>query len=403
MNNKFQMKDKIICIQKFIFILIILLFSLTGCGNQYTEFTQRSSKTACDDWGIAATGSAKYLDGNTLLVSIFLIDKSASWSGEDYKLVDHNLDIAVDFLKEQGKEYGKNVNLIYNTAVHSDLQYTMYYDKSFSKTFHDEDDGKLTEEAMDLYSSTMAFINTNIDSVGLMEKYGVDSIGYLVYIDNISNVAVTFSYEQSYGLYYYPEIAFLNLRWTSTKENVTPDIFAHEILHLFGARDLYVTSKEYGISKDLVNYAYKKYPKDIMLGNSSKGVSWNNKITHKITDITAYYLGWDDYINELQKFPDMKQKYPGVFTRVTNPTENFEKYELPTKRVPQKRFFTNLIVNIICVGVIIYSAITTYRRNKKENYHYDSNSSIGYSSNYVSLDDSIIFSGFDNGTENKGE
>jgi len=49
--------------------------------------------------------------------------------------------------------------------------------------------------------------------------------------------------------------------------------YAHEILHLFGARDLYMTSITDGISSALVRHVGKKYPNDIMFRHYKK---WEN-------------------------------------------------------------------------------------------------------------------------------
>lgn len=78
--------------------------------------------------------------------------------------------------------------------------------------------------------------------------------------------------------------------------------YAHEILHLFGARDLYMTSITDGISSALVRHVGKKYPNDIMFSTFTKsGKTLKYKIVNQVDRVTAYYLGWKTKIPEKQR------------------------------------------------------------------------------------------------------
>lgn len=91
-------------------------------------------------------------------------------------------------------------------------------------------------------------------------------------------------------------------------DRIAPSIIAHEILHLFGAPDLYcfdAIGLNYGTTPEFVEYCRENNNKDIMLStlDSETGVALPNRITQEITDITAYYIGW------LETAPDFIDEY----------------------------------------------------------------------------------------------
>ena len=82
-----------------------------------------------------------------------------------------------------------------------------------------------------------------------------------------------------------------------------PATFAHEMLHTFGAPDLYYAGKR-GITQEYVSYAKSAGTNDIMR------VTWDlntnyyvyDSVKNEITDITAYYLGLTDYSSTVQEW-----------------------------------------------------------------------------------------------------
>ena len=98
-------------------LLLILCLFLGGCKKDeqavtYTELTQSEVGEPGSDWGKSATGSAKYLDGTSVLVTIYLDDVNSLWLESDEQLVADNMKFACDYLAEQGKLYGKENDLI---------------------------------------------------------------------------------------------------------------------------------------------------------------------------------------------------------------------------------------------------------------------------------------------------
>lgn len=82
-----------------------------------------------------------------------------------------------------------------------------------------------------------------------------------------------------------------------------PATFAHELLHTFGAPDLYYAGK-YGITDQYVKDVASSGLNDIMrvTWDLNTGYYDYNSVYNKITDITAYYLGLTDYSDSVQSW-----------------------------------------------------------------------------------------------------
>jgi len=110
-----------------------------------------------------------------------------------------------------------------------------------------------------------------------------------------------FPYRTNNGQYYYIELGVVF--------NDTPAVYAHEILHLFGAVDFYRVEEENGVTAEVMAHVKKHFPKDIMVTNYGKG----GKIPNELTRLTALGLGWISDVPELDQFPRLKTEIPGAF------------------------------------------------------------------------------------------
>lgn len=338
-------------------IILILFVNIDTCYDVCATDTIHVSEQE----KINTTGSATYLDGSSVLVCIFMDDISTVWLPEEKIRIMKNVDIACDYLKEQGKIYDKEVNLIYDFEKSGGLCYEAVYNQIFPGNCSASDN----ENVKNLYDYTIDYIHNNIPTSDILERYNVDSIAYLVFINGTSDNAAAYSYYYNYS-YNEEEIAFIPIRWTSGNI-VNPDAYAHEILHMFGARDLYLTQKHNGISKDFIIYAGEKYPDDIMLGYAADGVSWENKIDSDITKITAYFLGWNEYIYEIEQYPSIEAKYRASFEYKDNPEGNYTDYTLKSKKTDEKNHKADITEKILCVFILIFFIVSSIKNYKKNN------------------------------------
>ena len=312
--------------------LIILILTLFICScnkkdnkdeQKYETLTMTDAGEPYSDWNESTTGSAKYLDGSSIIVSIFLDDEKASWSEEDYQLVKDNMNVTNEYLVNEGKRYGKKVELIYDIDKYPDLAFHLKYNRPFPQNYFGDED----EKEDDFVEYVENYVKNEIPTEELMKKYGVNSIAYLIFIDNEADSAYAMPYIYNHKYSNYQEIAYINLRW-HTYENVNPDTYAHEILHLFGAMDLYYTNSRYGITRNFIDYIVEKYSNDIMLGYATSAVSWNGSIEEKITNITAYFIGWRGYIYEIEKYPQIKQLYKASHCYDFKQPDDYQEYVL---------------------------------------------------------------------------
>lgn len=268
-----------------------------------------------ETWMTSPTGSAKHLDGTTVLVSLFVEDPSSSWTAEKKEIVMSKMDLANDFLVAEGNSYGKSVNLIYDIYEHPDLAYTV----SYHNTIDDSEDC-----SYDLLDYMTRYINSQIPTQQIMSQYGVDSIAYMCFLDK-SGVSYTFPYYEGDSDLYYYETCFMFLKCDGDYE--PPAVYAHEMLHLFGARDLYASNEYDGITKDFVQYIETNYPNEIMLTTYDE--NWNNVqdyVSNDLTDITAYFIGWKDSIPELGAYPSIATKNPASFSEYDGGIGDYSEY-----------------------------------------------------------------------------
>lgn len=363
-------------------ILILNICFCTACSKEqdapvYSEYTMREAGEPYSDWKQSTTGSAKYLDGNSVLVTIYVDTEESTWNVHDENLVKSNTEIACDYLKEQGRLYGKDVNLIYDSFTNSDLKYRM----SFNITSHNVGNESYSDElAKDVYD----FIDTEIDTKSIMEKYQVNSIGYMVFVDDTSDKCLAYSFYETSHSNMYTEFCIIYLRWTEG-DPVDASTYAHEILHLFGAKDLYHTSDYTGIYKDFVKYADKKYGNDIMLGSFADKV-YGRDINADITKLTAYFLGWMNYIAELETFPSIKTREPACFCLTEHSEDDYEEFSLVDSSNKQ-RIIMKIIYGVLVV-LAIYRVVTMIRADIKRRKDLSKiNVNIREESNNINLND----------------
>lgn len=350
-------------------ISFILCIVLTGCSKEepivYTEYTMREDGEPYSDWGRSSTGSAKYLDGDSLLVSIYVDEKISSWSYKEEENTRTNTRIACEYLEEQGRLYGKEVNLIYDTDIYTDLELRLEFDAT--NYGYTGDDADIYLDCLE--TAIYEFIHNDIDTKALMKKYQVNSVGYMVFVDDNNDTCTAYPYYEGNHEYYYPEFCIIHNRW-SEGNPVEPRTYAHEILHLFGARDLYHTSEYTGIYKDFVLYADDNYGEDIMLGGYTKKQTYGNDIKAEVTKLTAYFIGWTEYIAELEKFPSIKSKEVASYCQTEHKKSNYEYYSL-IEKADKVNTISDVVFAILLV-LIIGKRIIDYVRNKKSKPQPDS-------------------------------
>jgi len=271
-------------------------------GYEYDNQSEEYSSEEYDDYDsneVASSGNASFsgagnslgscseMAGTTVLVSIFLDDANSSWASNPSAIDDalNYTGIATNWISKQAAAYGCNSNFIYDWKANSDL----YYEGSVGTNMTDEENAD---------GAAWGFINANVDSQALLQKYNADNIGFMFYINtplSNNNTSCTRNYYE--GMEYPYEMCLIYMFCDNEEES--PASIAHEILHLFGAPDLYSADTDgdnYGVPQELVDELESTKSNDIMFTtyDAKKDVPYYDKITNDFTEVDAYYVGLTD-------------------------------------------------------------------------------------------------------------
>ena len=267
-----------------IFAALFLAVSLLGCTGSDTVSKANTSSKAAEPETMpeykpdSTYGSAVTMEGKTLLISIFTTDKATSWNFEnadDKKLVEQThekLRIAADFLHGQAACYDKEFSLIYDWKKSDDLLYKANIDESLVR----EDSGGNIAQTN--------WIKENIDLSALVHKYKADGVVFIFYFNtDMSNTVNPWELSRIDGEQI--PLEFCNFYLKFDGFDMTAASFAHEIMHAFGAKDLYYPSE--GIPEKFVKYLEESVSNDIMYT-----VADDDKIIpNDFTELDAYYVG----------------------------------------------------------------------------------------------------------------
>ncbi len=231
-------------------------------------------------------GSAQYLRGRNLLYSLYVDTTESSWSGEEKEEVLSKLEIASAYIEDSAKRYHVKTELVCNWQENTDLS-------GSAKVKFPIDDEADFEDRLD--QEIALWVEKKVDYDALMEAYDAEGIALLIFVNNqVSSYAIVYD-----GI-------------DNPKESVilageeTPAAYAHEILHVFGAHDLY-KGEEY--TKDVTDYVKKAYPMEIMYRVTDlDGKRYEDRVVNEISPITAYHLGWIAYTEEIDIFPQLNRK-----------------------------------------------------------------------------------------------
>ncbi len=271
----------------------------------------KSKPSPSETWG--ETGSAKTLTGSTLVVNLFLSDAQSQWDSQSRTDAMEMLEEAFVFLTEEAARYGQEIRLTqtdklasyyltFDQAVEDNLEYYWWTDEMLPQNGF-ADFAALLEDAVkqagETYDNVAAIVHLNKPGrsyalpflAGNEEKYQAEHL-------------VMFFNEDASHPYY-----------------ICPAAYAHELLHLFGARDLYDPDGQNAAVKDLAQSVCED---DIMLSISS------NLYNHQVEGLTAYSVGW------LGELPEEFLPLEEVLSRQTGEEENHEDLQsaaLPGKNV----------------------------------------------------------------------
>lgn len=230
-------------------------------------------------------GSAEYLEGRNVLYSLFVDTPEGIWQPEEKAQALAKLRVAADYIEDAAAEYGVDTELIYDWENDTDLIGQTWTELMIR-------DGEDFENRLD--EEIALWLKKIVDYERLKKVYEADGAALLVFVDQPGvSYAIVFDGTDN------PKESVIMFQGES------PAVYAHEIMHLFGAHDLY-EGAEY--TAEVSAYVKETYPLEIMYRVTDKsGNSYDEKIVNILSPITAYHLGWIDETEEIERFPQLKR------------------------------------------------------------------------------------------------
>ena len=237
-------------------------------------------------------GSAGTLTGTTVVVSIVTNDRYTHWgftnggdalAEDDLETLRRQKDYllqACEWLTEQAAGYDKSADFIADWERYPGLYYE--YDTADELVRYDGS----------MYTTQKDFILENIPSDALKKKYRADNIVYIFYFNTPLENEVN---PWSLGNVASPicDIEFINAFVRFDGFYSMPTTYAHEMLHCFGAYDLYYAS--YGIPQEYVDYLRELGCLDIMYCTFD-----SEDILVTMGQLDAYYVGLTDVCEDVE-------------------------------------------------------------------------------------------------------
>jgi hypothetical protein len=230
-------------------------------------------------------GSASKLIGRCYLLNIFLKDKFSSWSFEEKNIVVENLALITDFIKNNSIKYNINLTIIQgNFGYEKDIQYRGVIPVNMFEN------PQWTEDIFKL----IGFSSGNDAINQIKNKFKADQVVIILHINKMGR-SYNLTYYNGIDLNYYAERVIMFCKYEDRRPTASAS-YVHEILHSFGAGELYFPYDSSDMRKRL---AQEYFPDDIMF-----------RVDYEINDLmigeyTAYRIGWIHILDQkYQVFED---------------------------------------------------------------------------------------------------
>ena len=254
-----------------------------------------------------AYGSAGLIAWPTAVVSVYLDSTDGTaWDEASIAETRAKLDLAVDWIDGQAARYGMSTTLYHDDGTEDS---GLFYRETFDGSFVGGVDG---EESEALYARISALCRS-LDSRALHQKYNTSSVAFLFFLPvSGSSYSIVHYLEDGSANYYEYSILYAGDAYTDAPE--TPAVYAHELLHQYGAPDLYEGSSDYYVTPMLSRYVALHWPDAIMYDtyNPDGSMSWD-EIPQQLCPLTAYRLGLCSSFAGLESWPDVGGNPPGTF------------------------------------------------------------------------------------------
>ncbi len=227
-------------------------------------------------------GTCKALSGNISVILFYMDDFESEWTKAGRDLFTKNeIKPGLTFLEQEAKKYGMELNLTVKKVYSS-----LYYDDEVITSV--KDTGFATADVLWQAATQIHFSSTEKMINEFRSRYQTEEIVCLT-IFNKDGTSYALNPKRGADIRL-DEHCLVFVRDLHTEENGPAGsqaaVIAHEMLHLFGAEDLYAPSTRKSLAKI-------HYPGDIML-SAAYDID-----TNTVDAATAFYIGWTDQVPDV--------------------------------------------------------------------------------------------------------
>ena len=222
-------------------------------------------------------GLCKNLTRDAQLLLVFVNDSTSSWTQQEMDWFVRDLvEPALAYIEYHAGQYGYMIDL--ETCVYPDEAGNIKT-MNYHGTISDYDSKNLATDLVVRASETYGFTTANDMVKNLQDYAGTDQIAVVFCLDKPGR-----SYAQWHDtIDAYVEYAVVFSSWEGTVSRA--GMVAHEVMHLFGADDLYAYDGKW-VNRNALTESW--YPQELL-----HQVQWN-LYDNVISPYTAYAVGWLD-------------------------------------------------------------------------------------------------------------
>lgn len=298
------MKKNINFFIKTIALIISLSLVFCGCKDKADEVVENPAPSAihkfvyssgADEYGYINIGSCKELVGDVYTLVIFVNDTECSWNSEAINnFYTKRYFPSINYLNEEAKDRNIKLNIQngkYETT--SDKVSPIIYG---GKVANSSANASLSLDLLNYAAKTIGFNDAAYMDNILKKNLGVPQIAYIIALNKPGRAYAVMdnTFDNNEDIEFV--VAFSKDEYGN--DNIGSSVL-HELLHLFGATDLYDNG---GVYKKRYELCLKLYPNDIMMRSSADIESL------EIGYLTEALIGWSKFFPSECDCPEWWEK-----------------------------------------------------------------------------------------------
>jgi hypothetical protein len=234
-------------------------------------------------------GICRNLKGKPVVVLLFADDEESLWTKEEIiSFTNDGVMPALGFLKREAERWG--VELDFQVESHSSA--LTGYNLSYAGVMPTKSKEAIKVKIMEHMAGDLGFNSAwNLYSY-MQSQYPTQEIIFLTILNKDGRSYASQLVDVGYNRHVEHCVLYAK---SSSAGKYLPQMVAHEILHLFGAEDLYAENA----TQEIEDITKKEFPNDIMWTYLDH---WENQVEA----FTAYAIGWTSEIPEVCNLEEWK-------------------------------------------------------------------------------------------------